>query len=74
MICLYVDDLLYTGSNSKMLPECKLAMFNEFEMTDNELMSHFLGIEMKQREDNKKMGYYISKEVHEGYPGEIQDE
>jgi len=32
-----------------MLAEFKEAMFNEFEMTDNELMSYFLGIEVKQQ-------------------------
>ena len=26
-------------------------MFNEFEMTDNGLMSYFLGIEVKQQQD-----------------------
>ena len=34
-----------------MLAEFKEAMFNEFEMTDNELMSYFLGIEVKQQQD-----------------------
>ena len=48
IICLYVDDLLYTGSSTEMLVEFKEAMFNEFEMTDNGLMSYFLGIEVKQ--------------------------
>ena len=51
IICLYVDDLLYTGSCVEMLAEFKEAMFNEFEMTDNGLMSYFLGIEVKQQQD-----------------------
>ena len=42
IICLYVDDLLYTGSCVEMLAEFKEAMFSEFEMTDNGLMSYFL--------------------------------
>ena len=48
IICLYIDDLLYTGSSAEMLAEFKEAMFNEFEMTNNGLMSYFLGIEVKQ--------------------------
>jgi len=48
IICLYVDDLLYTGSSAEMLPEFKKTMFIEFEMTHNELMSYFLGIGVKQ--------------------------
>ena len=49
IICLYIDDLLYTESSTKMLAEFKEAMFNEFEMMDNGLMSYFLGIEVKQQ-------------------------
>ena len=48
---LYVDDLLYIGSSAEMLAEFKEAMFNEFETTDNGLMSFFLGIEVKQQQD-----------------------
>ena len=51
IICLYVDDLLFTGSSAEMLVEFKVAMFNEFEMTDNGLMSYFLGIKVKQQND-----------------------
>ena len=51
IICFYVDDLLYTGSSDEMLAESKEAMFNELEMTDNGLMSYFLGIEVKQQQD-----------------------
>jgi len=57
IICLYVDDMLYTGSSAKMLAEFKAAMFNEFEMTDNGLMSYFIRIEVKQQ----KMGYLYLK-------------
>ena len=56
IICIYVDDLLYTGSSASMLAEFKEAMFNEFEMTNNGLMSYFLGIEVKQQQD----GIFIS--------------
>ena len=58
IICLYVDDLLFTGNNEAMFHEFKQSMFSEFEMTDNGLMSYFLGIEVKQESD----GIYISQQ------------
>jgi hypothetical protein len=39
ILCLYVDDLLFTDSSEKMFAEFKQSMFKEFEMTDNGLMS-----------------------------------
>lgn len=57
IICLYVDDLLYTGNSSEMFKELKQLMFKEFEMIDDRLMSYFLGIEVKQRHD----GIFISQ-------------
>ncbi|KAM1224199.1 hypothetical protein ACFX2G_044088 [Malus domestica] len=60
IICLYVDDLLFTGNNEAMFCEFKQSMFSEFEMTDNGLMSYFLGIEVKQESD----GIYISQQKY----------
>ena len=51
IVCLYVDDLLFTGNSPQMFKEFKHAMFKEFEMTDCGLMSFFLGIEVKQEQD-----------------------
>lgn len=48
LVCLYVDDLIYFGSNMKMLEDFKKNMMNEFEMTDLGLMRYFLGIQVKQ--------------------------
>ena len=39
-----------------MFEEFKKAMIKEFKMTDIELMSYYLGIEVKQKED----GIFIS--------------
>ena len=47
IIYFYVDDLLYRGSTIEMLAEFKTVMINEFEITDNRLMSYFFGIEVK---------------------------
>jgi uncharacterized protein len=60
IICLYVDDLLYIENNSEMFKEFKQSMFREFEITDNGLISYFLGIEVKQQHD----GIFISQKKY----------
>ncbi|KAK2974858.1 hypothetical protein RJ640_001909 [Escallonia rubra] len=57
-------DLIFTGNNPSMFKEFKNAMAQEFEMTDIGLMSYYLGIEVKQRDN----GIFISQE---GYAKEI---
>jgi len=52
--------LLYTGNSSEMFKELKQSMFREFEMTNNGLMSYFLGIEVKQQHD----GIFISQKKY----------
>ena len=64
LVCLYVDDLIFTGTNPRMFEEFKKAMAREFEMTDMGLMSYYLGIEVKQN----KNGIFISQE---GYAKEV---
>ena len=64
IICLYVDDLVFTGNDPSMFDEFKREMAKEFEMTDIGLMSYYLGIEVKQGED----GIFISQE---GYAKEV---
>ncbi|KAJ4961986.1 hypothetical protein NE237_021896 [Protea cynaroides] len=60
LVCLYVDDLIFTGNNPKMFEEFKKAMPQEFEMTDIGLMSYYLGIEVKQMEK----WIFISQEMY----------
>ena len=48
VICLYVDDLIYMGTNRKMVEDFKKAMLKEFEMTDLGLMKYFLGFQVRQ--------------------------
>ena len=50
VVCLYVDDLIYMGSNQQMIAEFKKAMMNQFEMADLGLMKYFLGIQVKQEQ------------------------
>lgn len=54
---VYVDDLIYTGNNPKMLNEFKRSMQDEFEMTDLGKMRFFLGIEVVQTSE----GVHISQ-------------
>jgi hypothetical protein len=47
---LYVDELVFTGNNPKMLRDFKQAMIKKFEMTDIGLITYYLGIKIKQAE------------------------
>eukprot|EP01018_Ginkgo_biloba_P038382 Gb_02966 [translate_table: standard] len=60
IVCIYVDNLIYTGNNENMLREFSVAMKSEFEMTDLGLMNYFLGIEVTQNSD----GTFISQEKY----------
>lgn len=51
LVSLYVDDLLYAGSDEHMCTEFKLSMQKEFEMTDLGKMKFFLGVEVSQSKD-----------------------
>jgi hypothetical protein len=48
IVCLYVDDLIYTGNNTTMFGSFKKSMMAEFEMSDLGMMHYFLGIEVVQ--------------------------
>jgi len=48
VVCLYVDDMIYTGDFE--LDEFKKDMMKEFEMTYHGLMKYFLGIEVEKFE------------------------
>jgi hypothetical protein len=50
-VSLYVDDLLVTGSNELLVEEFKQEMMNVFEMIDLGLMTYFLGMEVKQSQN-----------------------
>ncbi|CAJ2661986.1 unnamed protein product [Trifolium pratense] len=48
LLCLYVDDLLITGSNEAQISKFKVDMMKEFEMVDLGHISYFLGIEFQK--------------------------
>ncbi|KAL4291455.1 hypothetical protein GQ457_14G019960 [Hibiscus cannabinus] len=56
IICMYVDDLIFTSNNPSLIEEFKKDMSLVFEMTDVGLMCYYLGLEMEQSED----GIFIS--------------
>lgn len=47
-ICLYVDDLILTGSSEKMIQTFKDKLNSKFEMSDMGSLEYFLGLEIKQ--------------------------
>lgn len=57
IISLYVDDLIYTRNNEKIIEDFKKDMIKMFEMIDLRLIHYFLRIEINQQED----GIYHSK-------------
>ena len=48
IISLYVDDLIFTGSDVAMFNKFKESMMIEFDMTDLGMVHYFLGIEIVQ--------------------------
>ena len=48
MICLYVDDLIYIGSNYRLNYTFKNSMMQEFKKKDLSLMHYILGLEVYQ--------------------------
>lgn len=55
IVCIYVDDLIFTGNDDFMVADFKSSMLREFDMSDLGRMRFFLGIEVLQRDE----GIYI---------------
>jgi len=62
IVCLYVDDLIFTSNNPALISEFREAMISHFEMTDLGLMSYFLGIEVTQTDGE----IFISQKKYAG--------
>ena len=60
IVCLYVDDLIYTGNNTAMFESFKKSMMVEFEMSDLGMLHYFLGIEVVQSAN----GIFISQKKY----------
>lgn len=50
IICLYVDDLIFTGNYHDMIHEFQNSMNKEFDVTNLGLMNYFLGIKVEQQD------------------------
>ncbi|KAJ0491696.1 putative RNA-directed DNA polymerase [Helianthus annuus] len=57
IICLYVDDILYTSSSKALLDEFKAKMVSEFEMTNVGELKYFLGLEVVK----KAGGFFVTQ-------------
>lgn len=51
VVSLYVDDLIFTGTDLLVCEEFKNSMKHEFDMTDLGRMKYFLGVEIEQVEE-----------------------
>ena len=60
IVCLYVDDLIYTGNNTTMFGSFKKSMMVEFEMSDLGMMHYFLSIEVMQ----SSIGIFLSQKKY----------
>ncbi|GJS62129.1 retrovirus-related pol polyprotein from transposon TNT 1-94, partial [Tanacetum coccineum] len=58
IVALYVNDLVFTGNNKKMIEDFKNEMMQKYEMSDLGILNHFLGMEIYQDED----GVFICQE------------
>lgn len=67
MICLYVDDLLITGSHPPKLESLKTKMKKEFEMTNLGRLSYTLGMEFVNQIEKG----HTSTEICEGIVGKV---
>ncbi|WJZ86304.1 hypothetical protein VitviT2T_005772 [Vitis vinifera] len=64
----YVDDMLVTGSNVKLLADFKMEMQDVFEMSDLGIMNYFLGMEIYQCSWASLLSRFLSspRNVHMG--------
>jgi hypothetical protein len=57
ILILFVDDLILTGSDSKLLNHVKISFKKKFEMTDLGFLHYFLGLQVLQTNE----GIFLSK-------------
>ena len=60
VVSLYVDDLVFTGSDEQMFADFKASMKQEFAMTDLGKMKFFLGVEVVQNDK----GIFLSQKKY----------
>jgi hypothetical protein len=60
VICIYVDDIIYTGSSQTLIKEFRKHMMEEFNMTDIGSLNYFRGFEVTQKMD----GSFLSQKKY----------
>jgi hypothetical protein len=58
ILVLYVDDLILTGSDSKLLKHVKTSLKKKFEMTDLGFLHYFLGLQVLQTSEGIFLSQY----------------
>jgi Reverse transcriptase (RNA-dependent DNA polymerase) len=48
VVCLYVDDMIYMGTNEELVEQFRSSMKHQFEMSDLGMLHYFLGLEVEQ--------------------------
>ena len=61
IVCLYVDDLLFTGNDVKMMQNFKQDKMQDYEMSDLGLLKLFLG---HRSFSSKKRNFHFSKKAY----------
>ena len=51
IVTLYVDDLIFTGNNLKLIEDFRKEMMMRYKMNDLGILHHFFGIEIYQEDD-----------------------
>ena len=60
IVAIYVDDLFVTGNSVKAIKDFKVAMSQQFEMSDLGILTYYLGMEVKQ----SSQGITIKQEAY----------
>lgn len=61
MACIYEDDLIYVGTNAKLVEEFKKTMVKEYQVTNLGLMKYFF---LESGEAIKSGDFSRSREVY----------
>lgn len=75
IVCWYVDDLIYFGSNHHLLANFKYSMMRNFEMANLGIMKYFPRIQVKQERgeifisSRKICNWHLEEILHKGFWG-----
>ena len=62
IVCLYVDDMLITGSNNDIIKATKKMLISEFDMKDLGVANVILGMKISKKSDGLvSQSHYVKK-------------